>query len=844
MTVALGGRTASKKAIARRLLVGLTATVGLSSALVVALLGIYETRAGDRDLKADLDGSIAAFAQMIEPALWDIDSARTNRLAEAFARDPRIARLTVREATTGQTTVIEPLHTPDTAVRTRQVRRGDTVLGDVSIAFDRNYYHRVVVQQLVGAVGVLLIALFATLVAFQLLFRRILLRPLDDLSALVREYGENAYQPRGIDLPYVEFDGLARVLEAMSRQIREHFDALGAANRELQALNRFLMNASADVDPRELVAEAARELKDLFDAAAVRAEIAPDHGPAEAVIVDRGDSGDHASAQVALEVPIVVGRARTGAIILRRESARPFTAAEVTLANAVGAQVGAAVSRYRSRAGERLLRTAIEQLPDSVVITDSAMRAVYVNPAFSAVTGYSHDEALGRIPRDLKRAIPSDPKDDDVLARVASGETFVGRLRGRRKSGDIFHEDTVITAVRDESGAITNHVSVSRDVTLEMEREERYRHAQRMDAIGQLAGGVAHDFNNMLAIVMIQLDLLERELQLTPDQTDSMQNMRDALDRAANLTRQLLMFSRRQAMRVEEHDLDVIVEQMLRILRRVIGEEIHVEFTPSSTPVAFEGDAGMIEQVIVNLCVNARDAMPDGGRLNLSTGVATFDDGAEHPGRWARLSVADTGTGMSEEVQRRIFEPFFTTKDVGHGTGLGLATTHGIIAQHDGWIQVESEVGKGTTFHVYLPALSHVPAQQMYNPTRSARTAAARVLVVEDEEVVRHIVTRSLRQLGHEVIEASSGPEAIQLWLREDQGRRVDLVLTDMVMPHGMTGVELIEELRRTAPGFRAIVMSGYSLQLAGDALPADISLLPKPFSLEALNKCVAEALR
>jgi PAS domain S-box-containing protein len=627
----------------------------------------------------------------------------------------------------------------------------------------------------------------------------------------------------------------------MSGQIRDQLAALGEANRELAALNRFLLIATAEVEPPQLVAEAARELQDLFGATKVRADLDGEGGLTEtAYSYARSDADSPLPVSVS-SVPIVVGARPIGAISLAREIGRPFTAPELALASTVAAQVASAISRHRAHAAERLLRVAIEQLPDSVIITDRDRRIVYVNPGFTATTGYSADEAMGRNPRDLKRSDGDADAEAAMLATVDAGRGWVGRLESRRKSGEVYYEQAVIMPVRDARGEITNHVAIGRDVTAEIRRDEQLRHAQRMDAVGPLAGGVAHDFNNMLSAALMQLELMEDEEALTPSLTQSMQDMRTALERAANLTRQLLVFSRRQAMRLEAHDLNRIVAGMLRILSRVLGERIEITFERAPDPVPFEGDAGMIEQVIVNLCVNARDAMSSEGRLVISTGSATMDEESEHPGRWARLEVRDTGAGMSPDVQARMFEPFFTTKEVGQGTGLGLATTHGIVTQHGGWITVDTVLGEGTTIRVYLPALAHLAPAVAADGAPDVVHGNASVLVVEDEPLVRQSVSSSLRRLGHRVLEAGNGHEAIRIW--HEQGDTIDLVVTDMVMPGGISGVQLVERMRGTRSSVPAIVMSGYSLELSSEALPTGFFFLSKPFSLAALSSAIDEAL-
>ena len=830
------------RSISRRLLVGLTVAVGLSSTLVVALLAMYETRAARADLTHDVETSANAFARMVEPALWDVDLGRAARLADAFAGDPRIARLEVTESSTGTTQIVERVHTDDTASRIVAVKRGDQPLGTVSVVFDRGFYRNQVRRQVISAATASLIALGATLIGLQLLLRRLFRRPLNELSSVVRAYANASRPPFASAFPYAEFAELGRVLDSMSAQIREHVTALSAANRELAALNRFLVIAAADVEPAQLMAEAGRELQTLFDATRVRAELDDEDGHPETVY-SYGRDGAASGAPVATStVPIVLDAKPIGTISLLRDGGRAFSDAELSVAATVGAQVASAISRYRAHAAERLLRIAIEQLPDSVIIADRSRRIVYVNAGFTTTSGYSGAEAIGRDPRELRRVSSEDPAELTMSATRDAGRGWAGRLANRKKSGEVYYEDVVLMPVRNARGEITNFVSIGRDVTAEMRRDEQLRHAQRMDAVGQLAGGVAHDFNNMLGAVMMQLELMELDEDLTPSLREVTQEMRPALERAANLTRQLLTFSRRQAMRVQLHDLNQIVAEMLRILTRVLGERIEIAFEAAPEPVAFEGDAGMIEQVVVNLCVNARDAMPSGGRLAISTATIVLGEDDEHPGVWARLEVRDTGTGMSPEVQARMFEPFFTTKEVGQGTGLGLATTHGIVTQHDGWITVDSVVNEGTTIRVHIPALVGAAPIAAAGPAADVVRGNAEVLVVEDETLVRRAVASSLRQLGHRVVEASNGHDAMRIW--SERGHAIDLVLTDMVMPGGVSGMQLVEQMRATRPTLSAIIMSGYSLQLSSDALPAGISLLAKPFTLSALSGAIDEAQR
>lgn len=349
--------------------------------------------------------------------------------------------------------------------------------------------------------------------------------------------------------------------------------------------------------------------------------------------------------------------------------------------------------------------------------------------------------------------------------------------------------------------------------------EAQLRQSQKLEAIGQLAGGVAHDFNNILAAVMMNLSLLSDETGVSPEGRLSLSEIERGSQRAASLVRQLLLFARRQVMRVQRVEVGRLLSDLYRMLSRLIGEDIRLELSRARDPVWIEADPGMIEQVVTNLVVNSRDAISGGGRILIQIGREEFDGHSAarrpkaRPGAFACLSIGDTGCGMDASVIKRLFEPFFTTKEVGKGTGLGLSTIYGIVEQHHGWIEVESEVGRGSTFRVYLPSIPGEPTET--EPVSAAESMASgreTLLMVEDEESLRVTTARLLRRLGYRVIEANDGREAIEAWVRE--GGRVDLLLTDLVMPGGIGGLDLAARLREGDPDLPVILVSGYSVEV------------------------------
>jgi two-component system, cell cycle sensor histidine kinase and response regulator CckA len=385
------------------------------------------------------------------------------------------------------------------------------------------------------------------------------------------------------------------------------------------------------------------------------------------------------------------------------------------------------------------------------------------------------------------------------------------------------------------------------DITERLALEAQLRQAQKMECIGQLAGGVAHDFNNLLTVIQGHASLLLGET-MKPLMHESAQQIAHASERAANLTRQLLAFSRRQMMQPKSLDLNEVVGSVAKMLQRVLGEHIHVNVGSASNLPSIHADPGMIEQVLLNLAVNSRDAMPKGGQLEISLRAVSVDRDSTgypvdaRPGAFVALTVTDTGCGIPAQDLERIFEPFFTTKDVGRGTGLGLATVYGIVKQHHGWISVASEVGCGTSFDLFFPATERQTTPQL--PTRAAMCGGSEcILLVEDEDALRELVHCVLETYGYTVIAAPNGRRAFDLW--KENAAKIDMLLTDIVMPDGVTGMDLAESLKQEKPDLRVLFSSGYSSDIIGkDFVLADgMNFLQKPYNPQALAQTVRDCL-
>jgi two-component system cell cycle sensor histidine kinase/response regulator CckA len=540
-------------------------------------------------------------------------------------------------------------------------------------------------------------------------------------------------------------------------------------------------------------------------------------------------------------------------------------AAEYLLKSELTAEGLDRVLRYaleRRRAEERLRRDRdlisriMETSPVGIVVTDRRGQVTFHNQRAEQILGLRGPDGSLRHACVLDWPLhdPESTGADPPLAPLRTALETGRPLHDLRRVWDEGPRRIVLflnaAPLLDRSGQIDGLVLSLDDITERLELESRLRQSQKMECIGQLAAGVAHDINNVLTVVQGHAELLLEAVPAGSPEERSVKQICAAADRAARFVRQLLLFSRKQVIQVKRLDLNQVLHNLAQLLSRLLGEDILMELSCEEQLPAVEADLGMIEQVIMNLAVNARDAMPQGGRLRLVTSSLSVDEaeaarrGAPRPGLYVCLEVTDTGCGMDAQTLARIFEPFFSTKETGKGTGLGLATVYGIVKKHQGWIEVTSKPGAGSTFKVYLPAAPGTV-------TSSSDTSFERrprghhretILVVEDEPDLRELVCELLVACDYTVHAAATGVEALHVWDRV--GGRVDLLLTDVVMPQGINGRELAEELRRRKPDLRVIYTSGYSGALAGHRLRLEDGwFLPKPYRPGLLAQVVRACL-
>ena len=503
------------------------------------------------------------------------------------------------------------------------------------------------------------------------------------------------------------------------------------------------------------------------------------------------------------------------------------------------------------RSSERLFHSVWENSVEGKRLTDGRGDIVAVNEAFCKLVGMSRAELEGK-PFTVIYADTEQPERilkkyrQDFLDRVI--EHHIECCLTLRTGANVMLEQT--NSVVELRGQPTVLLASFRDLTAQKQLEDQLRHSQRMDAVGQLAGGVAHDFNNILTVIHGHASLLLGRGGLAGATSRSAQQILQAAERAANLTRQLLTFSRRQVMQQRRLDLNEVVGNMTKMLGRILGEDIALELSYWPEPPVIQADAGMMEQVLLNLAVNARDAMPHGGHLSIRISVQDLETPhtSQHtearPGRFVCLTVADSGTGIAPEILQRIFEPFFTTKEVGKGTGLGLATVYGIVKQHQGWVEVESQIGRGATFRVYLPTARAFADGEEESPLETAvRGGNETILVVEDEQPVRELVCSLLKGQGYRILAAKSGASALQVW--RDHKDEVAMLLTDVVMPDQMNGRELAEKLWADRPDLKVIFTSGYGTDIVGSdwVQRHGLQYVQKPYHPHKLAMTVRDCL-
>ncbi|MBI5569591.1 MAG: PAS domain S-box protein [Desulfomonile tiedjei] len=502
----------------------------------------------------------------------------------------------------------------------------------------------------------------------------------------------------------------------------------------------------------------------------------------------------------------------------------------------------------RSEEAQKRLATAVEQAAETIVITDTEGTILYVNPASERSSGYAREEIIGTRTKDFMSSEQVGDFGADMWDTLAGGKVWSGRFVSKKKDGSLFHEEATISPVRDSSDNTINFVAVKRDITEHLKLAAQLQQAQKMEAIGTLAGGIAHDFNNLLTIILGFSEVLLAERQGNEPDYDDLKKILHAGKNGAELVQRLLTFSRKVEPKLVPLDLNRQIRQVERLLRRTISKMIEIRLDLADDLEEINADPSQMEQILMNLAVNARDAMLEAGTLTLRTENVVLDEEyckyhhGTRPGQYVLLTVSDTGHGMDGETVEHIFEPFYTTKELGRGTGLGLAMVYGIVNQHHGYVTCYSEVGRGTAFRIYLPAVERRGEDKPEKTEMAPAFGTETILLVDDEESIRELGVRILGKAGYTVLTARNGNEALDMFQRERQS--ISLVIMDLMMP-GMGGKECLKNLLQIDPRARILVASGYS----GDASTREMvelgacGFVGKPFRMNDLLQQVRQAL-
>jgi PAS domain S-box-containing protein len=560
--------------------------------------------------------------------------------------------------------------------------------------------------------------------------------------------------------------------------------------------------------------------------------------------------------RAALYVPIKRQSVIVGILVLTQVGrVRSWTEEEQRIAQVVAEQLGIALENAflfrRMQESEERLRKVIQSADLCIAIVDRQGKALLFNRGAERILGYTADEVVGKNLLELAYPAPADRVQPmgTFRASLESGQPVQGyETVVTAKDGTPRHIIFNMNLLRSLRGEIESVLYLGLDWTERRALEEQLRQAQKMESIGTLAGGVAHDFNNLLTGIIGYASLALNEMPLTDPHYAALSAIEQIAQRAANLTQQLLAVSRRSMAEMRAVNLNSVVEALFNLLRRTIPATVEMRLRLNATPLTVNGNEDQLGQMLMNLCVNARDAMPDGGVLEVETRCATLNEedcrailGAT-PGQYARLRVADSGVGMSEATLARIFDPFFTTKGVGKGTGLGLAMLYGIVKTHDGFIQVSSRLGQGTTVCIYLPLLEQPVVPEKEKELSAPQLGKETILFVDDEETVRTLAQNILRTLGYRVLLASNGSEGLTVYLEKQSA--IDLVVTDLTMPQ-MNGRDLCDALRRLNPQVKIIISSGYNLSDDNQSLLRQdrVRILRKPYRIHEMARVVREAL-
>jgi two-component system, cell cycle sensor histidine kinase and response regulator CckA len=832
-------RNTSKRSISRDLTIGLILVVMIVSTIALITAYVISSKKAAAELNAKADEYIAFLKNTLILPIWNYDFDTIDAVCRTYLQNELITGVYVADHR-GQIKVemakaqIEP-----SILRSATLTHHGIPIATVKISLAPGYLTKFNRQLFWSFALTILINLAMLLIMTGFMLRMALKRPLDRLNLIVDDYAEGRQPSFNQDIHHVEFRPLVNTLDAMGQKIERQVSVIRKAEQKYRGIFENAVEGIYQSTPSGRILSANPAYASILG-----------YKTPEALLTAVEDIGtshwvdpDHRKTFVRqIEADKVVSgfetrfRRRDGRIIWVAINARPIYDSDGSLHHFEG-MVQDIDQRKKAQAQLLRLSTAVEQVADIIFITDDQGHLAYVNPAFEKCTGYRSKEIVGLKP-DILAA------DDQVAAvykeiweTVSKEMVWTGRLTNKRHNGEFFIVDTIVSPIKSGSGRFLGYAAVNRDVTDKVKFENQLRQAQKMEAIGTLAGGIAHDFNNILGVIIGCSELAMDNLPPDHITKTDMEKVLDAGLRAKSLVRQILTFSRQTESAQKPLILQPFVKEVARFLQTTLPDTVDIHLAVAAPGKAILADPTEIQQILMNLCTNAAQAMaPEGGDIHLSLEAVEIDAKAAariteiNPGNYLKLTVADRGDGIPEDIMDRIFDPFFTTKRVGEGTGLGLSVVHGIVKKYAGAIQVESAAGQGTTFQVMLPCLDHPEFEVVSESASEPPGGNEKILLVENEAVLSGIIQRILSGLGYDVKSFGNSEKAFIYF--QENAASFDLVLADQHM-RPMDGIGLTKRVRAVRASIPVILYSGMSDRLLGErAEKAGVQrLLAKPLN-------------
>jgi len=852
----LPDRAIETQSLTRRLTASLIVTVLIVSVIAVTAMYRVVSQAAIRGLEQKADETLADLVGILDAPLWAVDEDGVRTIGRAITRDESIARLIVRNESGAAIFSMERDKGGDLINRSAKIyhKQGnrETLAGEVSVSLTQTILKARNQQLLFFSMLIIVLILISIMIVTVVFIRLFLGKPLKSLNEIANRFASGSYDTCGHSLPYLEFQPFGRALAHMAERIEQHIRTAREAEAKYRDIFENALEGifQATVEGRFLNANPAL--------AGILGYDSVDELPASPVLNNL--DANHGERNALLSLLLERGNVTGYEIRLRRKDEK-WIWASVT-ARMVRDKAGHPLFiegfltdvTKRKRAemaleeSETKTRNILENIGIGVSLISTRMEVLEMNRRmrqwFPAVDPVQHPfcyRAFNNPPREaVCDYCPTCKTLKDGLVHEATTQTPQG--------GAVRDYRIVSSPILDAAGKVTAVIEMVDDITERLFLESQLRQAQKMESVGRLAGGVAHDFNNMLGVILGRTELaLEKADPSLPFFAD-LQIIHKAAERSANLTRQLLAFARKQTIAPKVLDLNETVESMLKMLRHLIGEDINLAWLPGKNLWPVNVDPSQIDQILANLCVNARDAIAGVGKVTIETGPTAFDEAycAVHtecvPGEHVLLAVSDDGCGMDQETLEKLFEPFFTTKEMGKGTGLGLATVYGIVKQNNGFINVYTEPGQGTTFKIYLPRHRGAIEQRQQEGAAESAGGHETILLAEDEPTILNMTKEMLQRLGYTVLAASLPGDAIRL--AKAHAAEIHLLITDVVMPE-MNGQDLARNLLSFCPNLKCLFMSGYTANVIvhHGMLEEGVQYIQKPFSRRALAAKVREVL-